>query len=90
MIRSLTSSYRDWGFIALGFSAAAAIEIILGVWSAHGTPAVGGASILRLVCGAAVGPLVVWSLLLDATIPHRIVLVMGGIALVGYVVLGVR
>jgi len=37
-----------------------------------------------------VGPLVVICLLLKATIPHRIVLAMGMIALILYIVLGVR
>jgi len=87
MIPALTSSYRDWGFVALGFSAAALIEIGLALLSPHAaaTPV-----LVRLACAAVVGPLVVWSLLLDATIPHRIVLVMGAIGFVVYVGLSFR
>ena len=47
-------------------------------------------ALVRLACAAVVGPLVVWSLLLDATIPHRIVLVMGAIGFVVYVGLSFR
>lgn len=88
MIRSLTSPYRDWGFIALGFSAGAAIEIVLGALSAHGYP--DARSVLRLLSAAVVGPLVVWSLRLDATIPHRIVLALGASALIGFVILSLQ
>jgi len=87
MIPALTSSYRDWGFVALGFSAAALIEIGLALLSAH---AVATPVLVRLACAAIVGPLVVWSLLLDATIPHRIVLVMGAVAFTMYVGLSFR
>lgn len=87
MIPALTSSYRDWGFVALGFSATALIEIGLALLSAHGiaTPV-----LVRWVCAAFVGPLVVWSLLEDATVPHRIVLVLGAAAFVTYVGLSFR
>ena len=88
MIPSLTSSYRDWGFIALGFSAAALIEIALAELST--AQAIGGAGVLRLACAAAVGPLVVWSLLLAATVPHRIVLAAGAAAMLAYVALSFR
>jgi hypothetical protein len=87
MIPALTSSYRDWGFVALGFSAAALIEIGLALLSAHGIVA---PALVRWVCAAVVGPLVVWSLLEDATVPHRIVLVMGAAAFVMYVGLTFR
>ncbi|HTL94498.1 MAG TPA: hypothetical protein VL157_03085 [Gemmatimonadaceae bacterium] len=87
MIPALTSSYRDWGFVALGFSAAALIEIGLAALSSH---AVATPMLWRCACAALVGPLVVWSLLLDATVPHRIVLVIGGLALAMYVVLSFR
>lgn len=87
MIPTLTSPYRDWGFIALGFSAGALIEICLALLVDRGT---GGVVLARWACAAVVGPLVVWSLLLDATIPHRVVLVMGALALAAYVGLGFR
>ncbi|HWG54609.1 MAG TPA: hypothetical protein VN677_15045 [Gemmatimonadaceae bacterium] len=82
MIPALTSSYRDWGFVALGFSAAALIEIALALASHH---PVALALLTHGAWGMAVGPLVVWSLLLRRTIPHRIVLVLGALALVMYV-----
>jgi len=87
MIPALTSSYRDWGFVALGFSAAALIEIGLALVSAHAATA---PALVRLACAATVGPLVVWSLLLDATIPHRIVLVTGALGFAMYVGLSFR
>ncbi|HEX6807581.1 MAG TPA: hypothetical protein VF118_06310 [Gemmatimonadaceae bacterium] len=87
MIPALTSPYRDWGFIALGFSAGALIEIGLALLSDHG---IGGAVLARWACAAAVGPLVVWSLLLDARIPHRVVLALGALALITYVSLRFR
>jgi hypothetical protein len=85
MIPALTSSDRDWGFVALGFSAAALIEIGLALLSEHGIPT---PVLMRWVCAAVIGPLVVWSLLEDATVPHRIVL--GAAAFVTYVGLSVR
>lgn len=87
MIAALTSPYRDWGFVALGFSGAALIEIGLVLLSSHGIAA---PVLLRWACAAVVGPLVVWSLLLDATIPHRIVLAMGALAFTGFVALSFR
>lgn len=87
MIPTLTSPYRDWGFIALGFSAGALIEICLALLVDRGT---GGVVLARWACAAVVGPLVVWSLLLDATIPHRIVLVMGALAFTAFAVLSFR
>ena len=87
MIPALTSSYRDWGFVALGFSAAALIEIGLALLSAHLAAA---PVLVRLACAAVVGPLVMWSLLLDATIPHRVVLATGAMAFVMYVALSFR
>jgi hypothetical protein len=38
--------------------------------------------------GIPVGPLVVWSLILRKTIPHRVVLALGAAALVMYFVRG--
>lgn len=87
MISSLTSPYRDWGFVALGFSGAALIEIGLTLMSSHGIAA---AALLRWACGAVVGPLVVWSLLLAATMPHRIVLAMGALAFTAFAALSFR
>jgi hypothetical protein len=89
MLPTMTSRYHDSGILALGFSAAVLIEatarlfVIPGAHDHHG-------GIARLVCGALVGPLIVICLLLKATVPHRIVLVMGLLALILYVVLGVR
>lgn len=87
MLRALTSPYRDWGLLALGFSGGALIEAVLSLAMGHGpeTPAV-----QHLVCGALVGPLVVWSLLLRRTLPHRVVLAMAVAAYAGYCVLGAR
>lgn len=87
MIPTLTSPYRDWGFVALGFSAGALVEICLAVLSDH---AIAGTVLARWACAAVVGPLVVWSLLLDATVPHRVVLAMGALALLTYVGLRFR
>ncbi|HKV50741.1 MAG TPA: hypothetical protein VJO52_06005 [Gemmatimonadaceae bacterium] len=87
MIPALTSPYRDWGFVALGYSAAALIEIGLALLSAHTVTA---PVLVRWACAAVVGPLVLWSLLQDATIPHRIVLVMGALAFALYVGLSLR
>ena len=89
MLATMTSRYHDSGILALGFSAAVLID------AAARTFAIPGAhdhhaAIARLACGALVGPLIVICLLLRATIPHRIVLVLGLLALVLYVVLGVR
>jgi hypothetical protein len=85
MIRALTSAYRDWGFIALGFSAGAMLEVVMSLASSR---PVDPEPITHLVWGILVGPLVVWSLLLRKTIPHRVVLALGAAALVMYVVRG--
>ena len=85
MIRALTSSYRDWGFIALGFSAGSLIEAMLSLASSR---AVDPVTFTHFVWGILVGPLVVWSLFLRKTIPHRVVLVLGAAALVMYFVRG--
>ena len=85
MIRALTSAYRDWGFIALGFSTGALIELVLSLGSSR---PVDPEAITHLVWGMLVGPLVIWSLLLRKTIPHRVVLVLGAAALVMYLVRG--
>lgn len=85
MIRALTSAYRDWGFIALGFSAGALIEVVLALASSR---AVDPETFTHLMWGIPVGPLVVWSLILRNTIPHRVVLALGAVALVMYFVRG--
>lgn len=87
MIPTLTSSYRDWGFIALGFSGGVLIELMLALASRH---SMATALFTHGAWGMAVGPLVIWSLLLRRTIPHRIVLALGAVALVMYVVGAVR
>jgi hypothetical protein len=89
MLPSMTSRYHDSGILALGFSAAILIDAVAHVFAIPGAHD-HHASISRLVCGVLVGPLIVFCLLLKATVPHRIVLVMGLVALVLYVVLGVR
>jgi hypothetical protein len=89
MLRTMTSRYHDSGILALGFSAAVLIDStirIVAVPGAHDHRA----EIVRLVCGALVGPLIVSCLLLKSTVPHRLVLAVGLIALILYVVLGVR
>jgi hypothetical protein len=89
MLPAMTSRYHDSGILALGFSAAVLIDaaaqafVIPGAHAHH-------AGIVRLLCGALVGPLIVLCLLLKATVPHRLVLVAGLLALILYVVLGVR
>ncbi|HEY9428607.1 MAG TPA: hypothetical protein VIR34_15730 [Gemmatimonadaceae bacterium] len=85
MIAALTSSYRDWGFVALGFSAGALIEVVLSLSSAR---AVDPVTFAHFAWGILVGPLVVWSLFLRKTIPHRVVLALGAAALVMYFVRG--
>jgi len=89
MLPTMTSRYHDSGILALGFSAAVLIDAAARMFI---TPGANDhhAGIVRLACGAIVGPLIVICLLLKATVPHRIVLVLGLIALVLYVVLGVR
>jgi hypothetical protein len=89
MLSTMTSRYHDSGILALGFSAAVLIDAAARTFAIPGSPD-HHAAISRLVCGALVGPLIVICLLLEATVPHRIVLAMGLIALVAYVVLGVR
>jgi len=87
MLSDMTSRYHDSGILALGFSAAVALDGAIRLWVSpvgvdyHTT-------LYRLVCGMLVGPLIVICLLLKATVPHRIVLVMAFIALIEYVRLG--
>lgn len=83
MIPAMTSRYHDWGIFALGFSAAVLIELGMQLLTraASGPPSAVSA---YLVWGVAVGPLIVICLLVRATIPHRIVLAAGAIALVMY------
>lgn len=86
MIPAMTSRYHDWGILALGFSAAALLELTMRVLTSgrfvHAvTP--------HLLWGLAVGPLIVICLLLRSTVPHRVVLLAGAIALVMYI-LGLR
>jgi hypothetical protein len=89
MLATMTSRYHDSGILALGFSAAVIIEAVARPFAIAGAPNHHDATV-RLVCGALVGPLIVICLLLKATVPHRIVLALGLIALILYVVLGVR
>ena len=89
MLPAMTSRYHDSGILALGFSAAVLIDAVARVFAIPGSRD-HHAAMSRLVCGALVGPLIVICLLLKATVPHRVVLVLGLIALVLYVVLGVR
>ncbi len=89
MLPTMTSRYHDSGILALGFSAAVLINAAARALAAPGVSD-HHAGIPRIACGALVGPLIVICLLLKATVPHRIVLVMGLIALVAYVVLGAR
>lgn len=88
MIPAMTSRYHDWGVFALGFSAAALIELAMRVLTA--TPGRFLYAITpHLLWGLAVGPLIVICLLLRSTVPHRVVLAAGAIALVMYL-LGLR
>jgi hypothetical protein len=89
MLPTMTSRYHDSGILALGFSAAVLIDALARTFAIPGSPD-HHAAISRLACGALVGPLIVICLLLKSTVPHRIVLVLGLIALILYVVLGVR
>lgn len=89
MLPSMTSRYHDAGILALGFSAAVLIDAAARAFAIPGSHD-HHAAVSRLVCGALVGPLIVFCLLLKSTVPHRIVLAMGLIALIQYVVLGVR
>lgn len=89
MLPTMTSRYHDSGILALGFSAAVLIDAAARLFALPGSQD-HYASISRVVCGALVGPLIVACLLLKATVPHRIVLAMGLVALILYVVLGVR
>jgi hypothetical protein len=85
----MTTRYHDSGILALGFSAAVLIDAAARVFAVDGAPD-HRTAFARIACGALVGPLIVICLLLKATVPHRIVLVMGVIALILYIVLGVR
>ncbi|HEY2898059.1 MAG TPA: hypothetical protein VGJ12_13050 [Gemmatimonadaceae bacterium] len=89
MLPSMTTRYHDSGILALGFSAGVLIDVAARAFAIPGAPD-HHANLARLACGALVGPLIVLCLLLKATVPHRVVLVMGLMALVVYVVLGVR
>lgn len=84
MIPAMTSRYHDSGIFALGFSAAALIEIT--VRALTGSPGrFFHAFTPHLLWGLAVGPLIVICLLLRSTVPHRLVLLAGAIALVMYI-----
>ena len=89
MLPTMTTRYHDSGILALGFSAAVLIDATARVFAIDGAPN-HRTALARIACGALVGPLIVICLLLKATIPHRIVLAMGMIALILYIVLGVR
>jgi hypothetical protein len=85
----MTSRYHDSGILALGFSAAVIIDAAAHAFAIRGIPDQ-HLAFARLASGAVVGPLIVGCLLIKSTIPHRIVLVMGLIALILYVALGAR
>ena len=87
MLSDMTSRYHDSGILALGFSAAVAIDGAIRLWVAPGAEDY-HTTLVRLVCGMLVGPLIVICLLLKSTLPHRIVLVMGLVSLVAYIRLG--
>lgn len=89
MLTTMTSRYHDSGILAVGFSAAILIDGVSRPFSAPGAQD-HHATGVRLLCGLLVGPLIVLCLLLKATVPHRIVLVMGLLALIAYVALGLR
>ncbi|MEP7064681.1 MAG: hypothetical protein ABI889_01480 [Gemmatimonadota bacterium] len=89
MLRIMTSRYHDSGILALGFSAGVLIDDAARAFAIPGSPD-HHAALTRFVCGVLVGPLIVMCLLLRSTVPHRIVLAMGLIALIAYLVLGVR
>ena len=87
MLSDMTSRYHDSGILALGFSAAVAIDGAIRLSVAPGAEDY-HTTLVRLVCGMLVGPLIVICLLLKSTLPHRIVLVMGLVSLVAYIRLG--
>jgi hypothetical protein len=89
MLAAMTSRYHDSGILAVGFSTAILID---GVFRAFAAPGAADHhyALARLLCGIAVGPLIVVSLLLRQTIPHRIFLVLGLFALVMYAATGLR
>mgnify|MGYP001796330310 CR=1 FL=1 len=89
MLPAMTSRYHDSGILALGFSAAVLLDATARLFAVPGAPD-HHTAISRLLCGALVGPLIVLCLLLKATVPHRLVLVIGLSALIAYVLLGVR
>lgn len=89
MLATMTSRYHDSGILALGFSAAVLIDGISSLFAAPGIQD-HRATGLRLLCGLLVGPLIVLCLLVKATVPHRIVLGIGLLALIEYVALGLR
>ena len=89
MLPTMTTRYHDSGILALGFSAAVLIDAVARVFAIPGAPD-HRTALARVACGAVVGPLIVIILLLKATVPHRIVLALGLIALILYIVLGVR
>lgn len=89
MLSNMTSRYHDSGILALGFSAAAVVNSVVGSLAAPGSPLLHD-SLARIACGALIGPLIVICLLLKPTVPHRVFLVLGLIALILYVVLGLR
>ena len=89
MLPTMTSRYHDSGILAMGFSAAVLIDAATRLFAMHGAPD-HRATLMRIACGAVVGPLIVICLLLKSTVPHRVVLAMGLIALILYVGLGAR
>ncbi|MDQ2766941.1 MAG: hypothetical protein M3Y30_07270 [Gemmatimonadota bacterium] len=89
MLIKMTSRYHDSGILALGFSTAILIDGVSRLFSTSGAPVL-HATVVRLLCGVVVGPLVVICLLLKATVPHRIVLALGILALSTYLALEFR
>jgi hypothetical protein len=89
MLPTMTTRYHDSGILALGFSAAVLIDAVAHAFAIPGAPD-HHATLARVASGAVVGPLIVICLFLKATIPHRVVLAMGLIALILYIVLGLR
>ncbi len=85
MLKQLPTAYRDYGFLALGFSIVPLIEIVSRL-SRHPMTLHSPAA-LYLLCGIATGPLLVVSLLARTSWIHRAFLLLGAAALVAYVVM---
>jgi hypothetical protein len=79
------SAYRDYGFLALGFSVVPLIEMVSQLsrhpMSLHSRVAI------SLACGVATGPLIVMSLMARTSWIHRLFLVLGATAMVGCILM---